>query len=453
MAGDAPQSLSARYASALRSGAPPSRLTFRDLRPEPVSASSTASPAPIPVRLVLTVLAPFAAGYFLSYGYRAVNAVVAPDLVRDVGLDASTLGVLTAAYLIAFALFQLPLGILLDRFGPRRVQAVLLCTAAAGSVVFSFGADAPTLMFGRALIGLGFAGGLMAGFKAVVLWFPRQRHALANALIMSFGGLGLIAATVPAELAVQAVGWRGLFLVSAGATVLVAAVIFLVVPEHPLRPEAGSGARRSGGLGRIVRDPFFWRLAPLVALTSGTHIGIHTLWAGPWFRDVAGLGRDGVALHLAIVAAAFLIGALTQGVIADLLGRRGVDLLHVMLGILALFLLAQIGILFELVGIAPLLWFVFGMAGQAGVLAYPCLAAWFGADLSGRAQTAMNLMLFLCAFGIQAAIGAVIDLFPVSAGGGYDPAGYRWGFGIFFVAQLLALAWYFLAARRVAEAG
>ena len=407
----------------------------------------TPSPAPISARLVLTVLAPFAAGYFLSYAYRAVNALVAPDLVRDAGLDAGTLGMLTAAYLAAFALFQLPLGVLLDRFGPRRVQAALLCTAAAGSVVFSFGTDAPTLTFGRALIGLGFAGGLMAGFKAVVLWFPRQRHALANALIMSFGGLGLIAATVPAELAVQAIGWRGLFLVSSGITVLVAAVIFLVVPEYPRRSGAGSPAR-SGGLGRIVRDPFFWRLAPLIALTGGTHIGIHTLWAGPWFRDVAGLGRDGVALHLAVIAAAFLTGALAQGVIADLLGRRGVDLLHVMLGTLALFLLAQIGILLELEEIAPLLWFVFGMAGQAGVLAYPSLAAWFGTDLSARAQTATNLLLFLCAFGIQAAIGLVIDLFPVSAGGGYDPAGYRWGFGIFFVAQLLALAWYFLAARR-----
>ena len=412
-----------------------------------MTASSPPFPAPIPARLVLTVLVPFAAGYFLSYAYRAVNALVAPDLVRDVGLDASTLGVLTAAYLVAFALFQLPLGVLLDRFGPRRVQAALLCVAAAGSVVFSLGGDALSLTFGRALIGLGFAGGLMAGFKAVVLWFPRQRHALANALIMSFGGLGLMAATVPVELAVQAIGWRDLFLVSAGITVLVAAVIFLVVPEHSRRPAAGSVAQ-PGGLGRIVRDPFFWRLAPLIALTGGTHIGIHTLWAGPWFRDVADLGRDGVALHLAVIAAAFLAGALAQGVIADLLGRRGVDLLHVMLGTLVLFLLAQIGILLELKEIAPLLWFVFGMAGQAGVLAYPSLAAWFGAHLSGRAQTATNLLLFLCAFGIQTAIGAVIDLFPVSADGGYDPAGYRWGFGIFFVAQLLALAWYFLAARR-----
>ena len=91
-----------------------------------MSATAAAPARPSGPRLVLTVLLPFAAGYFLSYGYRAINAVVAPDLVRDLGLDASTLGLLTAAYLIAFALFQLPLGLLLDRFGPRRVQTALL---------------------------------------------------------------------------------------------------------------------------------------------------------------------------------------------------------------------------------------------------------------------------------------------------------------------------------------
>ena len=274
---------------------------------------------------------------------------------------------------------------------------------------------------------------------------------------MSFGGLGLIAATVPAELAVQAIGWRGLFLVSAGITVLVAVMIFLVVPEHPRRPAAGSAGRQIGEIGeigRIMRDPFFWRLTPLFALTAGAHVGIHTLWAGPWFRDVAGFDREGVALHLAVIAVAFLAGTLMQGIVADRLGRRGVDPLHVMVGTLVLFLLAQIGILLELTGLAPLLWFVFGMTGQACILGFPSLAAWFGADLSGRAQTATNLLIFLCAFGVQAAIGVVIDLFPVTSGGGYDPAGYRWGFGIFFVAQLLALAWYFLAARPArADAG
>jgi MFS family permease len=156
----------------------------------------------------LLVLGPFALGYFLSYLFRAVNAVVAPNLVSDIGLTAGQLGLLTSAYLFAFAVFQLPLGVLLDRFGPRRVQAALLCCAAVGSLLFSTAEGATTLTAARALIGLGFAGGLMSGFKAVVLWVPEPRRALANACVMSFGALGILVATVPVEIAVQAVPCR-----------------------------------------------------------------------------------------------------------------------------------------------------------------------------------------------------------------------------------------------------
>jgi hypothetical protein len=88
------------------------------------------------------------------------------------------------------------------------------------------------------------------------------------------------------------------------------------------------------------------------------------------------------------------------------------------------------------------MWVVFGMTGQVAVLAYPWLSSYFGAALSGRANTAVNLPLFLTAFGAQYAIGAIIDLFPTTPSGGYSPEGYRWAFGVFLVLQLLALIWY-----------
>jgi MFS family permease len=391
---------------------------------------------------MLTVLGPFAAGYFLSYMYRSINAVVAPDLVRDIGLSASELGVLTAAYLVAFGLFQLPLGLLLDRFGPRRVQTALLLTAAMGSLLFAMGTSAIALTGARAVIGLGFAGGLMSGFKAVVLWFPPARHALANACIMSFGGLGIVTATVPAELAIQIVGWRGLFLGAGAITVLVAGLIFVVVPE---RPDGGTPPPLGEQLRDIVtiyRDRFFWRLAPVVALTGGTAIALQTLWAGPWLRDIAGLPRDRVAVYLMMLAFAFLVGTLATGVVADRLGRRGIDLLHVMLGGIVLFLLAQGAIIAEWTAATAVIWSIFGMVGQICILAYPRLSRHFGTALSGRAQTAMNLVLFLTAFAAQALVGAVIDRFPLTEAGGYDPQGYRWAFGLLLALQILAIAWY-----------
>ncbi|MDJ0982065.1 MAG: MFS transporter [Kiloniellales bacterium] len=418
--------------------------------------TTTSEPAgqKVPPLTVLTALGPFALGYFFSYLFRAVNAVVAPDLVADVGLTAAELGLVTSAYLFAFAAFQLPLGLLLDRYGPRRVQAVLVCCAAAGALLFGLGRDVATLTAARALIGLGFAGGLMSGFKAVVLWVPEPRRPLANACVMSFGALGLLVATLPMEWAVQAWGWRDAFIGLAGLCVAVALIIFLVVPERRGTAEPEPLGRQLAGLGGIFRARAFWVLAPLLMSTAGSHIAIQTLWAGPWLRDVAGLDRDGVASTLFAMAAGFLVGVLGSGAVADVFVRRGVSVLTVMLGFLAVFFAVQLGILLEWTGIGIALWVVFGMTGQVAILAYPWLSSHFGAALSGRANTAMNLLIFGTAFAVQYALGGVIDLFPAGPDGGYAPEAYQLGFAILLGLQLLALAWFFAGRRALgARAG
>ena len=413
-----------------------------------MTAASPAEPK-APALTVLLALGPFALGYFFSYLFRAVNAVVAPDLVRDVGLSASELGLVTSAYLFAFAAFQLPLGLLLDRYGPRRVQAALVCCAAAGALTFALGESAAALAAGRALIGLGFAGGLMSGFKAVVLWVPEPRRPLANAWVMAAGALGLLVATLPMEWAVQAWGWRETFAGLAALCLAAAAVIWVVVPrrrgEAPAAPEPL--AKQVAALAGIYRARAFWVLAPLLAATAGSHIAVQTLWAGPWLRDVAGLDRAGVAESLFAMAAGFLVGVLGSGAVADFFVRRGVSVLKVMLGFLAVFFAVQIGLILEWTAIGLTLWVVFGMTGQVAILAYPWLSSHFGAALSGRANTAMNLLIFGSAFGVQAALGGLIDLFPPGPEGGYDTEAYRLGFIILLAVQLAGLAWFFAGRR------
>ena len=395
-------------------------------------------------RLLLTILLPFALCYFLSYLYRAVNAVIAPNLVTDIGLDASELGLLTAAYLIGFAGFQIPLGVLLDRFGPRKVQALLLCVGAAGALIFAWAADKWGLSFARMLIGIGSAGGLMAGFKAVSMWVPEDRRALANACIMAVGGLGILTATVPAEWATATFGWRVMFVGMMAITLAVALFLFVVVPERPAPVAAASGSSILGAIGTIYTDPVFWRIAPFVALTAGCHIGIQTLWAGPWLRDIAGLDRDGVAATLGLQAIGFLVGTLMSGYVADWLGRRGISLLVTMTGFVLIFMTVQLIILFEPVGWAPAVWFAFGMFGQAGILAYPWLAQYFGADLAGRSNGCLNTLVFGVAFISQYAIGAIIDLWPLKADGGYENTAYQVSFGVFLVLQALTLVWFLI---------
>ena len=120
---------------------------------------------------ILCVFLPFAFGFYLSYLYRSVNAIIAPDLIRDIGVDAASLGLLSSAYFIAFAAFQIPLGIILDRFGPRKVESFLLLFAALGACIFAASDTLLNLIIGRALIGLGVSACLMASFKCFVDWF------------------------------------------------------------------------------------------------------------------------------------------------------------------------------------------------------------------------------------------------------------------------------------------
>jgi len=157
------------------------------------------------------VVLPFLAGYFLSYVYRAVNAVLAPTLVGEFGISAEQLGFLTGVYFFSFGLFQIPLGVLLDRFGPRRVNGTLLVLAAAGALAFSKADTFEHLVLARALIGVGVSACLMASIQAFILWFPPERMGTMIALAYSMGGLGAIAASAPLELALRAYSWREIF--------------------------------------------------------------------------------------------------------------------------------------------------------------------------------------------------------------------------------------------------
>src|SRR4051794_34904773 len=122
----------------------------------PITVSGRTAPARPAAPLL--ALAPLAAGYFLSYLFRNVNGVIARDLMLDLGVGADLLGLLTSAYFLTFAGAQLPIGVLLDRFGPRPVQTALFLITAAGAALCGLAAGIPGLLMGRALIGLGTAG-------------------------------------------------------------------------------------------------------------------------------------------------------------------------------------------------------------------------------------------------------------------------------------------------------
>jgi predicted MFS family arabinose efflux permease len=406
----------------------------------------------IPWAIVFRALLPFALGYFMSYLFRAVNQVIAPDLIAELDLSPGQLGRLTAAYLFGFTLFQLPLGILLDRFGPRRVQTALLLVSAAGAALFALAPDPWSLTVARGILGLGLCGCLMSAFKANAIWLPMSRVALGNSATIAIGALGVVTATRPADWLAQLIGWRPMFDLLAAATLGVALLIFFCVPKT--QPQAG--AARSGEslvvqlrvVGRIAADPVFWRVAPMVAIMSGAFIAIQTLWAGRWLSDVAGLDRAPVADVLLFMAIGFVIGSLTTGWIADRAQRHGLTIELVVGCSFLAFAVSQLLVILH-VPVPPVLpWILFGFAGQAGNLGYATLAAHFGIAAAGRAQSTANLLLFATAWALQWGIGIVLDLFRGPTQGSVDPAGYYWAFGIVLALQILAAIWYLRPNRR-----
>ncbi|NQW10300.1 MAG: MFS transporter [Alphaproteobacteria bacterium] len=405
------------------------------------------SPRSIP-RLIAVVFLPFAGGYFLSYLFRSTNAVIAPQLIAEIGLNAGDLGLLTSAYFLAFASFQLPLGLLLDRFGPRRVQSALLLSAALGAALFAFGQSMTTLAIARGLIGLGVAGGLMASFKAITLWFPKERWPLINGCFMAVGGLGAIAATSPLEAILHITDWRGVFLGLAATTVVVAAIIRVVVPEKPADGVIETFGEQLGVLRRIFADRLFWRVAPLTVTTMAANLAIQGLWSGPWLSDVAGLDRDGVAGSLLAIAVAMTVGFVLTGALADWCGRRGIGLMPVIGGITLVFLLFQLAIVLELAPVALWPWIGFGVMANGAVLVYPLLNRHFPLQYAGRASTALNTLAFFGAFAGQYLLGAVIDLWPLTTDGSYQPEAFRAAFGGILALEALALGWYLIPGGR-----
>lgn len=397
----------------------------------------------------LRVFIPFALGYFLSYLYRVVNAVLAPDLASELGIGPSELGLLTAAYFITFAAFQLPLGVLLDRFGPRKIESFLLIFAAAGAFVFSRAESVSGLVIGRALIGFGVSACLMAAFKAFVLWFRRERLPLINGIQMAAGGFGALTATAPVEAALGVTDWRGIFFMLSIITLAVAAAVFFVVPEKKIEQNGDSIKEQIQGIIQVFSSLTFWRIAPLTVMSQAAFLAIQGLWSGPWLRDVAGFEREMIARVLLMIAAAMVTGFILMGAAAERLSRLGIKPIVIAVAGMTAFMITQGLLTLEVTSWSRTLWVLFGIFGTTGIIPYAVLSQSFPLHLSGRVNTGVNLLVFIAAFSAQWGIGAIINLWPGTAAGGYAPAGYQAGFAMMLCLQVIALLWFVAASIRM----
>ena len=392
-------------------------------------------------RLIFSVFLPFAAGYYLAYLFRTINAAISPALASDFGLDAAKTGLLASVYFLVFGLAQLPIGAFLDRFGPRRVQGVLLVIAAGGATLFGNASSFPELFAGRAMIGLGVAGSLMAGLKTIVTWFPRERVALVNGWMIMLGSLGAVTATAPTDWLLGLVGWRGLFAALTIATVAVAGLIYMVVPERVADSEASALDHKPLTLWSIYSDPRFLRVAPLSAACIGSSWAFHSLWASAWLADVDGFDHQDRVVHMFLMAVGLSLGALLLGGIADRLRKHNIRTEVLLGGVGALFVVAELALVLRVPLPSLLPWLIVSITGAATVLSFAVVADYLPNEYSARANGALNLLHFGWAFAVQYGIGLVVGRWP-SQDGHYPIAAYQTAFGLSLALQVAALIWF-----------
>ncbi|HTO50603.1 MAG TPA: MFS transporter [Burkholderiales bacterium] len=393
-------------------------------------------------RLFLGVTLPLATLGLINQAARTVMAIIGPVLAVEFSLSGSELGLLAACMLAAYAVAQLPDGVALDRLGPRRVQGTLSLLTAAGFAVFALSDGLGGFVLGRVIIGIGISAGLMAVIKANTQWFAPAKVAKMTGIAVAIGGLGSVLTTVPVQAALPALGWRGVLWLLCAIAAAVALWIFSSVPEEP-------SSTRHGGLGvelsvtaSVFRSPLFWRFAPAVAILSVLNFTYLGLWAGPWLRDVAGYDGQARANTLFLYTLTMIAGALSIGAASSRAQARGYSAALVPLACSAGQLAAQIGLALQPAGPAgvTILWLLFAFCAAGAAPGYVAVGQMFPTAQMGRVATAVNTLTLGGAFLLQAAIGWILDLWPRTATGGWDPAGYSTALALSVAVQAVLAA-------------
>src|SRR6201993_1015261 len=392
-------------------------------------------------RMILTVFLPFAAGYYLSFLFRTINASISPVLASEFGLGAAETGLLASVYFLVFAGAQIPIGVFLDRYGPRRVQSVLLVIAVGGATLFGNADSFLELLVGRAMIGFGVAASLMAGLKAIVVWFPRDRVAFVNGGMIMLGSLGAVTATTPTDWLLTWFGWRSLFELLTIATLAVAGLIYFAVPKSDRSFKGSVSSGKPLTLRSIFSDPPFLRIAPLSATCIGSSWAMHSLWAASWLADVEGFDRQGVINQLFTMAIGISLGALLLGTLADLLRKRGISTEALLAVFGALFMLAELALIMRVPLPSILPWSIVSVVGAATVLSYAIIADYFPVEIAARANGALNLLHFGWAFAVQYGIGLIVNQWAPKDGH-YPLDSYQTAFGFSLALQFAALFWF-----------
>lgn len=394
--------------------------------------------------MTVAIVATLCGLYMMSQFLRNSVGVIAPDLASEINLSAVEIGLLSSVYFLMFGLGQIPLGIALDRFGPKPCLLVSAAIAVAGCVVFALAHSVTGLVLGRALLGLGTASFLMAPLALYARWFPPVQFSTITGLQLGVGTLGSLIATAPLAFAAAAVGWRTTFIGIAIITFGFAALVWVIV-RAPSPPAVNAGHRASlrddfAGLLEVIRTPSIGRLFLLQLTNYPSYLLVVGLWGGPYLTHVYGFDLKGRGDILFVAALAQVFGSLFWGPMDRLFGRYKPPILIAVAGTASsLMLLAAVGN--PPIPVLLVLLAVLGFSTGLSSLVMAQGKALLPPHLIGRGFTLLNIGTMGGGFVVQFVSGAVINLFP-APGGVYPLAAYQLVFALQAAVILIAATAY-----------
>ncbi|MBW2433575.1 MAG: MFS transporter [Deltaproteobacteria bacterium] len=404
-------------------------------------------------RWIIFILA--TAHFFLSQFYRTSNAVIAPELIRDLSLNTEELGLLSASFFYGFALTQIPISVLLDKVGPRRLMTVLSLMGVVGAILFSIADSLGFGLIGRVLLGIGMACNLMGTFKLLTEWFEPLVFATLTGLVASIGTLGNMVAATPLVMLVEQFGWRLSFQLIAGINLILTLTLFMVVRDRPARSAIHSAndapaislRQAFSNLGFLFKNKDYWIISAATLVRYGTFAAFQALWAGPFLIEVMGYSAMRTGNLILLMNVGLIIGSPLWGALSDRVFKTRKGLVVFCLLMMALISLALTTFSAETgLFIISLVFFLFGLAASGGMLMYPHIKDLMPRDMSGAAMTGINFFNMLGPAVFLQGLGTFMQhLYPDASRG---PAAFDASFLVCMLCLIGATALYMFTAAK-----
>ena len=398
----------------------------------------------LPKRQAITIFFVFAFGYFLSCLLRAITATLSPILTSEFELQAADLGLLAGGYFLGFASMQIPLGYLLDKFGPKKIVSSFLLIALIGTVSFALAQSFSGLLISRILIGVGVSACLMAPLTGYRIWFAENQQQRANSWMLMIASLGFLSSTLPVQFLLPTLGWRWIF---GGIAILILISIFLMlvfIPKwnHQNEVESLEKPLKSGSLIDVWKNKFFISVIPMGLFNYGGLMAIQTLWAGPWMIRVAGYTSLESAIGLFWINITMLVAFFIWGYFLPKIINLGFSALKILkFGLPISFLVMLIIIILDSkAGAFYITLFILSSIFLSVTQPAVCLS--FQSHLAGKALTSFNLLIFLGTFIMQWIMGLVIDY--VKNSGYSEILGFKTAFSVFLFLSFISYLFFLI---------